>query len=73
MYYACSEFEPIAEPQRRLSELEEARGKRLSVFCRDGFDVAGFAWGAVAFPAELEPRLREMVGKQCAVLRLEAI
>ena len=59
-----------AEP-RRLPELHEARGKLLSVFCREGFAVGSFSWGAVAFPAELEPELREMVGKECAVLRLD--
>ncbi len=71
MNYACFEFKPIAEPQHRLSELEEARGRLLSVFCRDGFAVAGFAWGAVTFPEEMGQQLRELVGKTCAVLRLD--
>jgi hypothetical protein len=73
MEYQCpTYYKTVSEPSpRRLSELEEARGELLSVFCRDGFAVAGFAWGVVVFPAELEPRLREMVGKQCAILRLD--
>jgi len=70
MNYACFEFKPIAEPQHRLQELEEARGRLLSVFCRDGVAVAGFAWGAVALPEELEPLLCGLVGKEVAVLRL---
>lgn len=56
---------------KRLSELQEARGELLSVFCRDGFAVAGFKFGAVAFPEELEPKLREHVGRECAILRLD--
>lgn len=59
-----------AEP-RRLPELHEARGKLLSVFCREGFAVGSFSWGAVAFPEELEPKLRGLIGREVAVLRLE--
>lgn len=56
---------------RRLSELEEARDVLLNVFLKDGFAVAGFKFGAVAFPEELEEQLRELVGRECAVLRLD--
>jgi hypothetical protein len=56
---------------KRLSELEESRGELLSVFCRDGFAVASFSWGAVAFPEELHERLAGLVGKTVAILRLD--
>ena len=65
----ASEVLDILPP--RLGELEEARGDLLSVFCRDGLAVASFSWGTVAFPADLENRLQELVGKECAVLRLD--
>ncbi len=54
-----------------LAELEECRGLLQSVFVRDGFAVAGFAWGAVSFPEELEERLRELIGREVACLRLD--
>jgi len=54
-----------------LGELEEARGDLLSVFCKDGGAVASFSWGKVAFPADLANKLQELVGKECAVLRLD--
>ena len=65
----ASEVLDILPP--RLGELEEARGDLLSVFCRDGLAVASFSWGTVAFPADLESRLQKLVGKECAVLRLD--
>ncbi len=65
-----SAFRPGSEA-RRLSELDEARGQLLSVFCRDGFAVGSFSWGAVTFPEELEPKLRELIGRTCAILKLD--
>jgi len=56
---------------RRLAELDEARGDLLSVTVQDGFAVATFAWGAVSFPEEMEPKLRELIGRECAILRLD--
>lgn len=56
---------------QRLSELEEARGFLEEVSLLDGLTVAVFAWGSVALPPELEPELAGMVGKQCAVFRLD--
>ena len=61
---------PGSEP-RRLAEREEARDLLLRVFLKDGFCIAVFRFGAVAFPEELEPRLRGMVGQTVAVLRLD--
>ena len=54
----------------RLRELEEARDLLLRVFLKDGFCIAIFRFGAVALPEELEPQLRELVGREIAVLRL---
>ncbi|MEI6103145.1 MAG: hypothetical protein WCP70_04300 [Methanothrix sp.] len=62
---------PTGSEPRRLSELEEARDVLLTVFLRDGFAIAGFKFGAVAFPEELEPKLREMIGREVACLRLD--
>jgi len=56
---------------RCLAELDEARGLLESVSCRDGLTVAAFSWGSVALPPELEPKLRELVGRKTAVLRLD--
>lgn len=71
MNYAVSEFKPILESPRRLAELEEARDLLMRTFLKDGFCIAVFRFGAVALPEEMEPQLRELVGKQCAVLRLD--
>ena len=72
VYYPCSEHKSLSEPAlHRLAELEEARGELLSVFCRDGFAVASFEWGAVAVDEELEPQLAGFVGKDVCCLRLD--
>jgi len=42
-----------------------------SVYCLDSLTVAVFSWGSVALPPELESRLRELVGRKAAVLRLD--
>jgi len=55
----------------RLAELDEARGLLESVSCRDGCALARFEWGSVDLPEELEPRLRVLVGREAAVLRLD--
>jgi hypothetical protein len=62
---------PPGSEARRLADCQEARGKLLSVFCRDGFALATWAWGAVAFPEELESKLRGMIGREVACLRLD--
>lgn len=62
---------PSGSEARPLRDCWEARGQLLSVFCRDGFAVATFAWGAVAVAEELEPKLAALVGKECAILRLD--
>ncbi len=63
-------FPPGSEP-RRLQELEEAHDKLLRVFLKNGFCIAIFRFGAVALPEEMEPKLREMVGKEVCCLRLD--
>ena len=62
----------FSEPEaRRLAEMEEARGHLLRIFEAEGQCIAVFPFGAVAFPSELEPRLRVLVGHKIAVLRLD--
>lgn len=62
---------PLESTPWRLAECEEARDLLLQVFLKDGHCTAVFKFGAVALPPELEPRLLKMVGKGCAVLRLD--
>jgi len=62
---------PPGSSSRRLAELEEARGLLQEITCADGCALASFEWGNLAFPEELEPRLRGMVGQVVAVLRLD--
>jgi hypothetical protein len=71
MNYDCFEYKPIQEEPRPLQDGWEARGQLLSVFCRDGFAVASFAWGCCALPEELEPRLSELIGREIGILRLD--
>ena len=60
-----------SQEPRHLADGDEARDVLLDVFLKDGFAVAGFMFGAVAFPEELEPTLREMIGREVACLRLD--
>lgn len=55
----------------RLPDGSEARGLLQDINCADGCAVATFPWGAVSFPEELEHRLRELVGRETAILRLD--
>ena len=76
MNYDCITFKPFyknnhdAEAPHRLQEFEEAHDELLRVFLKDGFCIAIFRFGAVALPEEMEPQLREMVGREVACLRL---
>ena len=76
MNYDCITFKLFYKNNRdaeahRLQELEEAHDELLRVFLKDGFCIAVFRFGAVALPEEMEPKLREMVGKMVCVLRLD--
>lgn len=66
---AYRSFSP-SEPYHQR-DLEEARGTIRSIFCRDGFAVASFEWGAVAFPEELKEQLLKLVGRDVAILRFD--
>ena len=69
---SSSEHKNFSETSPRpLPERSMARGKLLSVLCRDGFAITGFKFGAVAFPEELHERLAGLVGKTVAILRLD--
>ena len=77
MNYDCITFKPFyknnqeAEAPHRLQEMEEARDRLLRTFLKGDFCIAVFRFGAVALPEEMEPKLREMVGKMVCVLRLD--
>ena len=62
---------PLGSEPRQLPEMHEARGLLQDVSCRNGFAVASFTWGTVAFPAEMLEELVALAGKECAVLRLD--
>lgn len=71
-YYACSKMKRLSGPSERwLQELEEARGELLRIMILEGMIAAVFPWGTIALPAELESRLRELVGKNIGILRLD--
>jgi len=53
-----------------LPEGYEARDHLLQISIKDGFCIATFEFGKIALPPELEPQLRDLVGKGCAILRL---
>ncbi len=62
----------LSEPNPHFQqELEESRGILLRVYPKDGFCIAVYNFGAVALPLEMEERLRELVGKKIAILRLD--
>ena len=71
MNYAVSEFKLISDSPRRLRELEEQRHLLLDVHIEDGHCLATFPNGKFAFPAELLDKLGALVGRQCAILRLD--
>lgn len=70
MNYDCFEYKSSQEI-RRLSELEEGRGKLLRVLILEGFAVAVFPWGAISLPVEMREVLAGLVGKTVSVLRLD--
>ncbi len=71
IFYDCIEYKSYDDTPRRLADGEEARDLLLRVFLKDGFCIAVFRFGAVALPEEMEPQLREMVGKEVCCLRLD--
>lgn len=70
-YINVPEYKPLHEAPRRLRELEEARDLLLNISLKEVFCIAIFRFGAVALPGELEPQLRELVGREIAILRLD--
>lgn len=67
---AMSAFPLVSDP-RRLAELEESRGELIRVHEAEGQCIAFYPWGAVSLPVEMIERLRELVGRKCAVLRID--
>jgi hypothetical protein len=71
MHYDCIEFKGFYEPPRQLKELEELCHTLLSVWCEDGQCIANFPNGEFIFPEEMRDELRELVGKEIGILRLD--
>ena len=72
MIYPCAEIKKISEAApHHLAELEECCGQLLQVRKAEGFCIAFFRWGAVAFPSELAEQLGGLVGRKTACLRLD--
>ena len=61
---------PGLEPSR-LPDGSEARDLLVDILVEDGLCIAVFKFGPVAQPPELGPRLREYVGRETAILRLD--
>lgn len=70
MTFEISAYPPGSEP-RPLPDGHEARDLLNDVLVKDGLCIAVFKFGPVALPPELEPKLRELVGRETAVLRLD--
>jgi hypothetical protein len=72
LIYPCYEAKRLSGPSERwLREPEEARGELLRITILSGAITAVFPWGSIALPTEMESRLRELVGKNIGILRLE--
>ena len=72
MYYNTIEYKSFHESPRRLGELEEQKHTLLSVRCEDGQCIANFPNGEFIFPEEMRDGLRELVGREIAILKLES-
>lgn len=70
MHYDCISYKSFYESPRRLGELDELRHVLLGVRCEDGQCIANFPNGEFIFPEEMRDGLRELVGREIAILRL---
>lgn len=72
MIYPCAELKSISNTEpSRLAELEEARDLLIRVSLVQGYCIATFKFGAVSFPPEMEEQLSSLVGRKCAILRID--
>lgn len=71
MHYDVIEYKSILEAPHRLTDCEEAQGELLRIFEAEGHTVATFEWGAISLPLDLRDELRELVGREIAILRLD--
>ena len=69
--YSVNPYKSILEAPHRIADYEEARGGLLRVFEAEGQCVTVFSWCAVSLPAELQEKLRALVGKTVCILRLD--
>jgi len=71
MHYDCISYKSFHESPRRLGELEELRYVLLGVRCEDGQCIANFPNREFIFPEEMRDGLRELVGREIGILRLD--
>lgn len=71
MYYNTIEYKSFYESPRRLAELEEQRHILLGIRTEDGQCIANFPNGEFIFPEEMRDGLRELVGREIGILRLD--
>jgi hypothetical protein len=70
MHYDVIEYKSILEAPRCLRDFEELRYVLLGVRCEDGQCIANFPNGEFVLPLDLRDELRELVGRDIAILRL---
>ena len=66
-----SRYKDFYANPKHLNELDEARGKLISIAEVEGQTVAAFKWGSIALPDEMFKELGGFVGEVVAVLRLD--
>jgi len=72
VYYSCAEYKSLSQAEAQpLKELEEVRGQLLRIYEAEGRCIAVFCFGEVAFPVDLRERLVGLVGRKCAILKLD--
>jgi hypothetical protein len=54
-----------------LAEFEEARGEVVGVLTDAGYCIVTFAWGEIAMPLVMADRIKGLIGRKTAILRLE--
>ena len=65
------EYKSFYESPRRLGDCEDLRYVLLGIRTEDGQCIANFPNGEFIFPEEMRDGLREMVGREIGILRLD--
>ena len=59
------------KPSLPLLDLEESRDVLIKVSVVQGYCIATFRFGAVSLLPEMEEQLRGLIGRKCAILRID--